>query len=104
MSDGLYVALRILEALFATNNYDMQTFTRIPQILVNVPVIKKLDLKSPPLHDMITKATSALPEGRLVARYSGTEPLLRIMAENPDFEHAQGVVHMLAEDIKKMIS
>lgn len=104
VGDGLYVALRVLEAVLTTQNQTMQTFNRMPQILVNVPVTTKIDLRLPPIDEMIRKAISLVPEGRLIARYSGTEPLLRIMVEDPDFEHAQAVAHALAEDVKKSIS
>lgn len=103
MGDGLYVALRMLESVFATKNYSLTTFNRMPQILVNVPVCMKIDLNHPTLQKKIITAKTALPEGRLIVRYSGTEPLLRIMVEDPDFEHAQTIAHTLAEHIKKTI-
>ena len=61
-------------------------FRRYPQILRNVRVAKKPDLESLPA---VAAAARAVEErlgadGRLVLRYSGTEPLARIMIEGPD--------------------
>lgn len=104
ISDGLYVALRILESVLQTKNYLMNTFNQIPQILVNIPVRTKINLDSPILQEIITEAKIALPEGRLIARYSGTEPCLRIMIENSNLEHAQNIAHVVTDHIKKAIS
>ena len=72
-------------------------FRRYPQILLNVKVAKKVDFKILP---SVTAAAHAVEErlgndGRLVLRYSGTEPLARIMIEGPE----QGMIDALAEEL-----
>ena len=57
-----------------------------PQVLVNVRVRERVDLRTVP---QVAKAMALVEErlagkGRLLVRYSGTEPLLRIMLEGPD--------------------
>jgi len=54
-----------------------------PQVLVNVRVREKVDLKSvPEVATVIARVTSLVAgQGRLLVRYSGTEPLLRVMLE-----------------------
>jgi phosphoglucosamine mutase len=53
-----------------------------PQVL-NVPVAARQDVETvPALVDAIERGTATLGErGRILVRYSGTEPLLRIMVE-----------------------
>jgi phosphoglucosamine mutase len=72
-------------------------FRRYPQILLNVRVQRKIDFDKLP---SVTTAAHAVEErlgddGRLVLRYSGTEPLARIMIEGPE----QGTIDALAEEI-----
>ncbi len=72
-------------------------FRRYPQVLLNVRVKRKVDFKALP---SVTTAARAVEErlgddGRLVLRYSGTEPLARIMIEGPE----QGTIDALAEEL-----
>jgi phosphoglucosamine mutase len=72
-------------------------FRRYPQVLLNVRVKRKVDFKALPA---VTTAARAVEQrlgddGRLVLRYSGTEPLARIMIEGPE----QGIIDALAEEI-----
>jgi phosphoglucosamine mutase len=72
-------------------------FRRYPQVLLNVRVKRKVDFKALPA---VTSTASSVEQrlgddGRLVLRYSGTEPLARIMIEGPE----QGTIDALAEEI-----
>ena len=57
-----------------------------PQVLVNVRVREKADLATvPAIAETMKKVEQGLAgNGRLLVRYSGTEPLLRIMLEGKD--------------------
>jgi phosphoglucosamine mutase len=72
-------------------------FRRYPQILLNVRVQRKIDFAALPAVTIAARAvTDRLgDDGRLVLRYSGTEPLARIMIEGPE----QGEINALAEQI-----
>lgn len=77
---------------------DFQTF---PQILLNVPVTRKPDFSTLPA---VRKAARQVEErlgtdGRLVLRYSGTEPLARVMIEGPE----QGQIERLARELAGVI-
>ncbi|HET8646169.1 MAG TPA: phosphoglucosamine mutase, partial [Vicinamibacteria bacterium] len=68
-----------------------------PQVLRNVRVREKKDIETiPEVRQVLERARTALDgRGRLVVRYSGTEPLLRVMAEGPD----EAEVRALTEQI-----
>ncbi len=97
--DGIFAALRVCETLGILNDWSMNTFTKYPQYLANVAVKTKKDLNAAPLADIIAATKSKITDGRVVVRYSGTEPLLRIMAEAPTQEEAQHIVQKLSEQL-----
>ncbi|MCC6465820.1 MAG: phosphoglucosamine mutase [Planctomycetes bacterium] len=89
VGDGLYTALRIIEVMLDRG----QPLSRLcaglrkyPQVIVNVPVKCKPALeKLPSLGRARAEVEQRLgARGRINVRYSGTEPLLRIMVEAPD--------------------
>lgn len=102
--DGIYTALRITEMLTLSNNWAVETFEKYPQLLINIPVIHKHDLTDPIVSTIITKYQSYLPNGRLEVRYSGTEPVLRIMIEDRDAHHAQHIGTHLSTDLQQTLS
>ena len=76
----------------------LAAFRRYPQTLVNVRVASKPDLATLP---RVTAAARAVEdelgaEGRLVLRYSGTEPLARVMIEGPDQQTIETLAGHLA--------
>ncbi|MDH3255281.1 MAG: phosphoglucosamine mutase, partial [Acidobacteriota bacterium] len=75
---------------------------RVPQILRNVRVSHKPDLASlRAVTEAAARATEQLGKtGRLVLRYSGTEPLCRIMIESIDAE----LVDTLADELEMIIN
>lgn len=76
-------------------------FRRYPQVLLNVRVAKKKAFQDlPGVSAAARNAEDRLGEdGRLVLRYSGTEPLARIMIEGPE----QGMIDGLAAEIAEAI-
>ena len=87
--DGLATSLNVLRTMAATgrNLADMASeLTTYPQVLLNVRVERKVDLKTiPEIAAAMSSVESKLAgHGRLLVRYSGTEPLLRVMLEGRD--------------------
>lgn len=87
--DGLATALLVLRTMAETGRElaDLAgDLTMYPQVLVNVRVKERKDVNAvPAIAAVIERVTSALgASGRLLIRYSGTEPLLRIMIEGKD--------------------
>lgn len=76
---------------------------RFPQVLENVRVSRKEGWEqNPVIKESIKIAEEKLKnEGRILVRASGTEALIRIMAEGPDEDELQRIVHDVAEVIKK---
>lgn len=93
--DGLLTTLKLCEALIiekASLSKLAQDWSPAPQLLENVHVEKKIPLETlPPVVQKIEEIRNTLDgRGRIVVRYSGTEPLLRIMIESNsnDLNHA----------------
>lgn len=99
--DGIMTALRIVETLRHTHNWDMETFQRYPQILTNIPVGHKKDLREPAIASIIAQHEQQLDSGRLIVRYSGTENVLRIMVEDRHEATAQQISTRLANALQK---
>ena len=74
-----------------------------PQVLVNVPVKEKRALQSvPAIAGVMERIERRLAgQGRLLVRYSGTEPLLRVMIEGKDQQEIQGWAREIADSIKQ---
>ena len=75
-----------------------------PQILVNVKSRHREVLESPAIQTALRRAERALNgTGRLLVRPSGTEPLIRIMAEGDDLDRIRQIVNEIAETLGKEI-
>jgi Phosphomannomutase len=101
--DGMMTALRIIETIIMTNNWDMKTFERLPQILINIPVVHKRDLKDPDIASIITHYEQQLDSGRVIVRYSGTENLLRVMVEDTTQKAAQTIGTNLGKALQQKL-
>jgi phosphoglucosamine mutase len=107
--DGILTALRLLAVMLRKDQplAELAGFVqKCPQILINVMVKKKTDLKTiPQARQALHEAEKRLgANGRLLVRYSGTEPKLRIMTEGEDERLIQQVAQDLAQGLKTMLS
>jgi len=87
--DGLATALNVLRTMSAARRElsDLASeLTTYPQVLLNLRVRQKVDLQTvPEIATVIASVESKVAgNGRLLVRYSGTEPLLRVMLEGQD--------------------
>lgn len=103
--DGLTTALQIAAAIKRSGSPLSQlrtVMTRYPQVLVNVPVKDKGRLgASSAVATAISEAEEALGgSGRVLVRASGTEPLVRVMAEASEESAAAAVVERLVEVVR----
>lgn len=102
--DGVLVALRVMEAMQETNNVDLVTFAKLPQVLINLPVAHKKDLSEGLLGELITAAQAQMSPGRVLVRFSGTEPLLRIMVEAASNDDATRIAYSLRRQLQQQFN
>jgi phosphoglucosamine mutase len=87
--DGTLTALQVLAIMRRTEktlSELAQVMIPLPQVLVNVRVAERKDIMTiPEIAALVNDIEAKLgEEGRILIRYSGTEPLLRIMMEGQD--------------------
>lgn len=80
--------------------------TRMPQVLVNVKGVDKsrLDLDAEVASAIVQVEQRLAQRGRVLVRPSGTEPLVRVMAEGPDRAELDEVVGELSRVIRERLS
>jgi phosphoglucosamine mutase len=106
--DGLLTTLKVAEAI-ATDRASFEDLTRdwveAPQLLKNIPVRDKVPLETlPSVQAKMTQISHELEGcGRLVVRYSGTEPLLRVMIESDDAKRNERLMEELLAAIRTAI-
>ncbi|MGZ5423704.1 MAG: phosphoglucosamine mutase [Candidatus Aminicenantales bacterium] len=106
--DGLLTSLRMLEVMVergATLASLVQGMTEFPQTLVNVRVRRKPDFSELPevmaAVDVVRSHVGR--DGRIDLRYSGTEPLARIMVEARDRATVESCATLVAEAVRRRI-
>ena len=103
--DGLVAALQVLAELVATGKPAselLHLFDPVPQLLKNVRFAGGKPLDAPHVKAAIAEAESELDgSGRLVIRPSGTEPLIRVMAEGDDAGQVMRLVDMICDAVKE---
>ncbi len=104
--DGILTALQVL-AIMKRKDRPLDELAKVmeplPQVLYNVKVNEKKDLTQiPEIAEKINGIEKSLKNtGRLLIRYSGTEPLLRIMVEGEEEKRLHEMAQELTELVKK---
>jgi len=103
--DGLATALqmtKILQEAQVPLSVLLQDFRRFPQVLQNIQVASKPDLKTlPRVAEAAAEVENRLgDQGRLVLRYSGTEPLARVMIEGLEMEEIEFLASLIINAIR----
>lgn len=107
--DGLYGALSILDILaqgdlpFSSRHELIELF---PQVQAQIPVKEKKPLASLCTFSQVVKAVEAAlgEQGRVLARYSGTEAKLRLLIEGPERALLEGYLEDLKEALTQDLS
>jgi phosphoglucosamine mutase len=103
--DGMLTALRLIQTM-GEENKSLSELSRImtvfPQVLLNIDVQDK-----PPIEDVpqimaaIRSVEDCLGEkGRVLVRYSGTQPLCRVMVEGPEENETRRYCQQIADTVK----
>lgn len=104
--DGMLTSLKMLEVMAARDlplSKLVENFKEFPQLLVNVRVSRKVEFSRFPEITNTKKEIEASLEdsGRINVRYSGTEPVVRIMIEGQDKAEIEGYARQMADAIHK---
>jgi phosphoglucosamine mutase len=103
--DGMLTALRVFDVMRASGRgldeltSELQIY---PQRLVNVRVRERKPLEDlPAVKAAIRDAEKSFGDsGRVLVRFSGTEPLARVMVEGPDLERVEKFANHIASEIR----
>ncbi|WP_041685986.1 phosphoglucosamine mutase [Erythrobacter litoralis] len=102
--DGTVAALRVLASLVNSGkpaSEVLHVFEKVPQLLKNVRYEGGRPLDKDSVQTAIADAEKALDgKGRLVIRPSGTEPVIRVMAEGDDADQVETVVDQICDAVK----
>jgi phosphoglucosamine mutase len=106
--DGTVAALQVLAALVQSGKKAsemLHLFDPVPQLLKNVRFAGGKPLDDARVKAVIAEAEAALVgKGRLVIRPSGTEPVIRVMAEGDDAAQVEAVVDAICDAVKEAAS
>jgi len=103
--DGVLTALHLMAEMAATGRSLAElaaVVTKLPQVLVNVPVgDRAAGASAPAVAAAVAEAEMALGgTGRVLLRPSGTEPLVRVMVEASTVEQARSVAERIAGEVR----
>jgi phosphoglucosamine mutase len=102
--DGLLTGTHLLSiaAELGVPVSDLSDITRLPQVLINVGVSRKLPFEQlPQVSRELAEAERRLDQrGRVLLRYSGTEKLARIMVEGEEADEIQTLADRIADAIR----
>jgi phosphoglucosamine mutase len=104
--DGMLTALRVFEVMRQAGTgldeltHELEVY---PQRLVNVRVRERKRLEELPGVQAEIRAAEASfgDSGRVLVRFSGTEPLARVMVEGPDLERVEAFANRIAAEIRR---
>jgi phosphoglucosamine mutase len=101
--DGIAAALMTLEALEGGALRSSAVMKKLPQVLQNVRVADRDALEGASgVWEAVENESSSLEgRGRVLVRPSGTEPVVRVMAEAPTQEECETVVRRLSEIVAR---
>lgn len=104
--DGMLTAIQLVDTMVKSGrplSELKQIMRKYPQTLVNVRVADKSKLNNNgPVEEIIRKVEAELGDnGRVLVRPSGTESLIRVMAEGPDKDQVESYVRQIAEVIER---
>lgn len=106
--DGILTALKLLAAMQSSGkplSLLGELMTRYPQVLINVEVSGRPPLENcSDIQNAIAQVEQELcKEGRVLVRYSGTQPQCRVMVEGPTHERTQACCRRIAAAVERSI-
>lgn len=107
--DGIISALQVLLAISAMGDslHNVKKgMQKLPQVMINVHMSKRLDVNADPTIQAAVKATEdkLAGTGRVLLRPSGTEPVVRVMVEGENKGQVKELAQELAQIVEKALS
>jgi phosphoglucosamine mutase len=107
--DGLITALQVLAVMKRTGKSLSELVAgvrHLPQTMINVEVMKKIDPHAEPaIREAVSAAEAQLGDrGRVVLRASGTEPVIRVMVEGEQPEAVEVLARQLAASVREALA
>jgi phosphoglucosamine mutase len=101
--DGIAAALMTMQELGGSDLASVEAMEKLPQTLVNVEVADREAIAgADAVWEAVERESAELEgRGRVLLRPSGTEPLVRVMAEAPSAEEADAVCKRLADLVRQ---
>lgn len=100
--DGIFTSLLFLETIIK-EQIKLPLFQKFAQFSTQITITDKHDLTQAPYASIIKKYEEMIYPGRLIIRYSGTEPILRIMAESDNQQNSILIVKQLEHEFKNLL-
>jgi phosphoglucosamine mutase len=107
-ADGIITALQVLQSMQTLNKnlHELRnTIKKFPQKIINISYEGvKVSLSHPKIEKIIHHAEEKLgTHGRVLLRYSGTEPVIRLMLEGENFELINHLADEICSTVKELI-
>ena len=104
--DGIAAALTTMRELAGAPLAEAVPMSKLPQVLVNVKVADREAINdAPAVWEAVEQEEQNLEgRGRVLLRPSGTEPLVRVMAEAPTQEEAEAVCERLVAVVRRELA
>ncbi len=107
--DGCIAALSVLAVMKQTGKKMSElnhVFEDVPQILINLRVKRRMELKDIPGYDALIKGIEGKlnGDGRVFVRFSGTEPVIRVLVEGPNKQQISQFAEEIASFLEKELS
>ena len=103
--DGMLTAIRLIQTM-CEENKPLSELSRVmtvfPQVLLNIDVQKKPLIEDVPQIVAVIRAVEEClgEKGRVLVRYSGTQPLCRVMVEGPEKDETRRYCQQIADVVK----
>ncbi len=99
-SDGIFAALLFFDTLQQQSLADINVPVKLPQIHTTIPLGQQ-NIQDSTIQELIQSHIDIVNPGRIIARKSNTEPVIRIMIEHPNIQEAKQIMALFTKQCKR---